>query len=157
MGIASFSPSLSLSQSRFESPALSLMLAPVRAIASFFMPAQIVHNSHAVYRHAPAAHLANGVMKDVMGDVTCHATKHATRHAINEAKNNSVKPTVVAENFRVAAVNETKTPCVSRLKVMREFEPGLKRSQVGRMAICGRMADVCAELDRIASKAASNP
>ena len=41
----------------------------------------------------------------------------------------------------------------SRLKVMREVEPGMGRSQVGRMAICGRMADVCAELDRIASRA----
>ena len=45
----------------------------------------------------------------------------------------------------------------SRLKVMREFEPGMGRSQVGRMAICGRMADVCAELDRIASKASGAP
>ncbi len=44
----------------------------------------------------------------------------------------------------------------SRLKVMREFEPGMGRSQVGRMAICGRMADVCAELDRIASKASAS-
>ena len=43
------------------------------------------------------------------------------------------------------------------LKVIREFEPGLKRSQVGRMAICGRMADVCAELDRIALKASASP
>jgi hypothetical protein len=41
---------------------------------------------------------------------------------------------------------------VSRLKVMREFEPGMARSQSGRMAISGRMSDVCAELDRIAQK-----
>ena len=43
-------------------------------------------------------------------------------------------------------------PPISRLKVMREFEPGNKRSQAGRMVISGRMADVCAELDRIALK-----
>jgi len=41
---------------------------------------------------------------------------------------------------------------VSRLKVMREFEPGMARSQSGRMVISGRMSDVCAELDRIAQK-----
>ncbi|MFN5348827.1 MAG: hypothetical protein ACK5A0_04720 [Polaromonas sp.] len=39
---------------------------------------------------------------------------------------------------------------VSRLRVMREFEPGMARSQAGRMVISGRMSDVCAELDRIA-------
>lgn len=57
----------------------------------------------------------------------------------------------------VAALTTTSTQPASRLKVMREFEPGLKRSQVGRMAICGRMADVCAELDRIALKASALP
>jgi hypothetical protein len=41
---------------------------------------------------------------------------------------------------------------ISRLKVLREFEPGNKRSHAGRMVISGRMADVCAELDRIALK-----
>jgi hypothetical protein len=41
---------------------------------------------------------------------------------------------------------------VCRLKVIREFEPGANRSQTGRMVISGRMADVCAELDRIAQK-----
>jgi hypothetical protein len=41
---------------------------------------------------------------------------------------------------------------ISRLKVMCEFEPGNKRSHAGRMVISGRMADVCAELDRIAQK-----
>lgn len=44
---------------------------------------------------------------------------------------------------------------VHRLKVIREFEPGMRPFQSGRMAISGRMADVCAELDRIASKESS--
>lgn len=45
---------------------------------------------------------------------------------------------------------------VSRLKVMREFEPGMTRSQSGRMVISGSMSDVCAELDRIAQKETSH-
>lgn len=52
----------------------------------------------------------------------------------------------------VTAFKTAGTQPVSRLKVMREFEPGMGRSQAGRMAISGRMADVCAELDRIALK-----
>ena len=46
---------------------------------------------------------------------------------------------------------------VRRLKVMREFDPGIKRSQTGRMVISGRMTDVCAELDRIALKETLRP
>ncbi len=37
------------------------------------------------------------------------------------------------------------------LRVLRVFEVGQKPSHVGRMVISGRMADVCAELDRLAA------
>ena len=140
MGIASFSPSLPMSQplstSQFESSGWWLALAPMRAIAALLIPAQSARNSHAVYRHAPATPLANEVTRDVM--------------------NNMARASVVAQNFPVAVANEIKAPCINRLKVMREFDPGLKRTQVGRMAISGRMSDVCDELDRIALKAAAN-
>ncbi|MDO9359861.1 MAG: hypothetical protein Q7T70_12810 [Polaromonas sp.] len=38
---------------------------------------------------------------------------------------------------------------------MREFEPGVSPSCAGRMVISGRMADVCAELDRMAQRESS--
>ena len=57
----------------------------------------------------------------------------------------------------VTAFKTAGTQPVSRLKVMREFEPGMGRSQAGRMAISGRMADVCAELERIALREATRP
>ncbi|HYW58646.1 MAG TPA: hypothetical protein VE934_16980 [Polaromonas sp.] len=38
---------------------------------------------------------------------------------------------------------------------MREFEAGISPSCAGRMVISGRMADVCAELDRMAQKEAA--
>jgi hypothetical protein len=41
---------------------------------------------------------------------------------------------------------------VSRLRVLREFEPGASPACAGRMVISGRMADVCAELDRMARR-----
>ena len=41
------------------------------------------------------------------------------------------------------------TVVVSRLRVLREFEPGKHPAAAGRMVISGRMVDVCAELDRL--------
>lgn len=37
-----------------------------------------------------------------------------------------------------------------RLKVRREYEPGISPSFAGRMVISGRMSDVCAEIERLA-------
>ena len=41
------------------------------------------------------------------------------------------------------------------LRVVRVVETGQNRNSVGRMVISGRMADVCAELDRLAARAAA--
>jgi hypothetical protein len=40
------------------------------------------------------------------------------------------------------------------LRVVRISESGLERCAIGRMRISGRMADVCAELDRLAAREA---
>ena len=41
---------------------------------------------------------------------------------------------------------------VRPLRIVRMVEKGQPRSSVGRMVISGRMADVCAELDRLAAR-----
>ena len=41
------------------------------------------------------------------------------------------------------------------LRVLRVMEPGQQRTAVGRMVISGSMADVCAELDRLAAREAA--
>ncbi|MDP2371166.1 hypothetical protein [Rhodoferax sp.] len=41
------------------------------------------------------------------------------------------------------------------LRVVRFLEAGQTPAQVGRMVISGRMADVCAELDRLAAREAA--
>lgn len=41
------------------------------------------------------------------------------------------------------------------LRVVRVLESGEPRAHVGRMVISGRMADVCAELDRLAAREAA--
>jgi hypothetical protein len=60
----------------------------------------------------------------------------------------------------VRAPGEILQPCqatASRggLRVVRESDPAIKPDCAGRMVISGRMADVCAELDRMASRAAT--
>ncbi len=40
-------------------------------------------------------------------------------------------------------------PSVNRLKIVREADSAVRRGAAGRMFISGRMADVCAELDRL--------
>lgn len=57
---------------------------------------------------------------------------------------------IVVKRAPALAVAAASAYPVRRLKIMREFEPGMGRSHSGRMAISGRMSDVCAELDRIA-------
>ncbi|HBH37811.1 MAG TPA: hypothetical protein DDX06_05430 [Curvibacter sp.] len=50
-----------------------------------------------------------------------------------------------------AAIVRSNRPVQRPLRVVRVMEAGQPRSQVGRMVISGRMADVCAELDRLAA------
>jgi hypothetical protein len=53
-----------------------------------------------------------------------------------------------AVSTRANTINEHKP---KPLRVVRVLESGQPRSDVGRMVISGRMADVCAELDRLAA------
>ncbi len=50
----------------------------------------------------------------------------------------------------------TQEPARSTLRVVRESDTAIKPDCAGRMVISGRMADVCAELDRMALQAAAN-
>ena len=68
--------------------------------------------------------------------VACFAPRRApARHAVERAP---------AQGF-VAA------PRVTPLRVVRVLEPSAPRAVAGRMVISGRLADVCAELDRLAA------
>ena len=46
-------------------------------------------------------------------------------------------------------------PALPILRVVRVLEAGQAPANVGRMVISGRMADVCAELDRLAAREAT--
>ena len=51
-----------------------------------------------------------------------------------------------------SAVPPLQRASVKPLRVVRVLEPMASRSTAGRMVISGRMADVCAELERLAAQ-----
>ena len=68
----------------------------------------------------------------------------------------------VGQNYKLAETLRhqvlSATPCTAShaserrpLRMVRVLEAGQTSAQVGRMVISGRMADVCAELDRLAA------
>lgn len=125
MGIASFS----------RSPLLSVLLAPLQALATLWVPAQ-----------PPAA------------APSCSAVPAFKRFAANDSSaTNSIAggsrhPWATGQN---PCQLMAKSAAPRRLKVVREFEAGISPSCAGRMVISGRMADVCAELDRMAQREAA--
>ena len=54
-------------------------------------------------------------------------------------------------SFKSAAF-DAKNPAIARLKVVREHDAAVSPACAGRMTISGRMADVCAEIDRLAQR-----
>ncbi len=86
------------------------------------------------------------------------------------ADNRSPAPraAVLSRCDRVLAPSKSVAPCTLQpgasrqvlgrgmpLRVVRVVEAGQTRASVGRMVISGRMADVCAELDRLADREAA--
>jgi hypothetical protein len=59
-------------------------------------------------------------------------------------------PFVAADAYRTCA-NASQALQPTPLRIVRVIERGQSRTHVDRMVISGRMADVCAELDRLAA------
>jgi hypothetical protein len=115
MGMASFSPQFG------RATGLSMLLAPIQALAALFVPAQPAP-VHARTAFSPAVAYRTSV----------------EAHKI--AKLNATK----------SAVKSMPVAPIQRLKIVRQFEPDVSRSSAGRLVISGRMSDVCAELERMA-------
>ena len=129
MRIVSFSYTLS------RMPVLSVLLAPLQMLVALFVPANPI-SGRALAR--PASKL------------TCHALTAPVKGRVEPANYTMVNAPcsrqTVAKN---ACAGQLPKPSISRLKILREFDPGIGRTYAGRMIISGRMADVCAELERM--------
>jgi len=75
--------------------------------------------------------------------------------ALPKQDGQSIAPKFIAPH--AITTGATGSSCVIRkpLRVVRVVEAGQARACVGRMVISGRMADVCAELDRLAAREAA--
>lgn len=67
----------------------------------------------------------------------------------------AIAPKLVASHAVSTRANAQNHPQSKPLRVVRVLEAGQARSSVGRMVISGRMADVCAELDRLVAREAA--
>ena len=113
-----------------HSPLLSILLAPAQALAAWFVPAQTRSGRYG----APArAQRANGQLALPFSSGAAMAPRETTP----------------------AGKAMPKRPKPSRLRVVREFDANVGPACAGRMVISGRMADVCAELDRMAQREAA--
>ena len=116
MGIVDFS----------RSPILSVLLAPVQAVAAWFIPSQ----SASGQRTVPTA------AQEASSQLALPFVTGATPMRRHPAAAKSGK-------------TSAKIPGPSRLRVVREFDLAVSPACAGRMVISGRMDDVCAELERM--------
>ncbi len=126
MGIASFS----------RSPLLSVLVASWQALAAGFRPA-------AAARNMPAPS-------------PVHAFGRAAANDASAIKNVASDAQPMRAGGQKPFQSQARINAPRRLKVVREFEAGISPSCAGRMVISGRMADVCAELDRMAQREATS-
>ena len=106
-----------------RSSAMHVLLTPIQALTALFMP-------------APPALVPTRPDAGRVSAFRAASVAYKTRHS---AGTNSTRPTATA-----AAAP------VQRLKIVRQLDPGASRLCAGRLFISGRMADVCAELERMA-------
>ena len=93
------------------------------------------------------------------------AVSSGTQHLSQEAHATFVTRTATAVNDDIFDLSAQKTqqsshvtlhphrPARSALRVVRESDAAIRPDCAGRMVISGRMADVCAELERMAQQA----
>ena len=107
-----------------RSPLRTVLQAPLQALAALFAPAQSALSFPRHRRFVPGD--AQFAIKNIAS---------GARHAV----------TTNPKSCQAVA----KPAAPRRLRIVREFEAGVSPSCAGRMVISGRMADVCAALERM--------
>lgn len=111
-----------------RAPVLSVLLTPLQALMGLFVPT---------------------------GDVLTTTIKRSRPHRLDIGSGMHACQTIEKDACVVSRAKSPLKQSPRRLKIVREFEPGVGASCAGRMTISGRMADVCAELDRMAQREAA--
>jgi hypothetical protein len=115
---------------------LSLLIAPVQAVVLFFAP------------HA-AAGKPSGVRMPARAHAGAWQSSAPHTSFVNAASGNSFAHGGRATYPRNKASISAKP--IHRVRVVRNIDTSLPADRAGRMVVSGRFADVCAELDKLAS------
>ena len=111
---------------------LSLLIAPLQAVVLFFAP-------HAVGTKPLG-------MRSPVRSAAPTAVPHAAPH--------SASGSAVLRTSRItypSTMPHISAKPIHRVRVVRNIDTALPADRAGRMVVSGRFADVCAELDRLAS------
>jgi len=111
----------------FQSPALSLLLAPIQSFVAWFVPSSATPRQFPVPAGAPR----------VPSQLALPFTSSRESKALS------------ASQDCIQVTTATGRPA-KRVKIVRELDASRNPAFAGRMVISGRMAEVCAELDRLA-------
>jgi hypothetical protein len=118
---------------------LSLLIAPVQAVVLFFAP------------HA-AAGKPNGVRMPARAHASTSAQTMQHAHAAPTAHANAAHPrTTHPRTTHPRSKTYVSAKPIHRVRVVRNVDASLPADRAGRMVVSGRFADVCAELDKLAS------
>jgi hypothetical protein len=108
---------------------LSLLIAPLQAVVLFFAP------------HAAAGKPSGMRMPArALAGTPAQTMQHA--HAARTAYSSTAYP---------RSKTHVGTKPIHRVRVVRNVDASLPADRAGRMVVSGRFADVCAELDKLAS------
>jgi len=114
---------------------LSSLLSPLQGLLTRLMPA---NNRPAECRPPRSPHPAASV---------CRAAPRALR---------SSEPSTCPARAASRTESSVRSRTAPALRVVRMIDAGIPAGSTGRMKISGRMADVCAELDRLAALEATS-
>ncbi len=140
---------------------LSLLLAPVQAVVLFFAPHAVTAKPSGV-RTPVRAHTSvwpgsapRASSSDVFSASAFFTNPSSTR--ASSASASSTRASLVSgfvhagrTTYPRSKSNVSARP-IHRVRVVRNVDASLPLDRAGRMVVSGRFADVCAELDKLAS------
>jgi hypothetical protein len=132
---------------------LSLLIAPLQVVVLFFAPHAVTAKSAGV--RLPSRWLAaapSSACPESAPGRTAQRTSHsASAASAQRVSGGSTQGLRTARITYPQAVAQVTAKPIHRVRVVRNVDAALPADRAGRMAISGRFADVCAELDRLAA------
>ena len=122
----------------------------LHALVDFFAPWQAEASPQAAPDHPHTLDVAHRLRQSPPAGTALLVQKQAARRAGSSKIGSATSATRASRNTAVAAANQCLRVQALPLRVIRSIDQQIPATASGRMVISGRMADVCAELERLA-------